>query len=290
MVHDVGKPPSTSNSSQQLVRAMKMAVETHKERYELEILHRAISPGNIMIRMDVDREEIRFTEIEKDGGLTEGFLTDLELAESPSTLSVTEGRAAANNAAIGAFSVMASSLLETIAQATSKGESVAESVLHLPEHDVESFAWVFLFVVYKAALDTAKDGAKDLKEGLQKEFRGLFPGISPTNILEGRGKLRLRGATDCILQYLKDNVKDTLFRQLLEYIRDDILIPQLPQPKPAETPFRQALRKKNSREANEPPKPVPLATHKILLDAFNLYLTPDDVSKSDDTTESDASD
>ncbi|TBU22784.1 hypothetical protein BD311DRAFT_704984, partial [Dichomitus squalens] len=287
MVHDVGKPPSTSNSAQRLVCTMKMAVEVaHEERYELEILHRAISPSNIMIRMDVDREEIRLTKIEKDGGLTEGFLTDFELAEGPWS----DNTPRRNDAVTGTFSVMASSLLQAIAQEAKKGKLVAKSVPHLAEHDVESFAWVFLFVVYKAALDITKDGAKELKGRLRKEFQGLFPGISPTNILEGRAKLGLGGATDCIEEYLGDPSKDPLFKdslfaQLVLLIRDEILIPRLPQPKPAETPFRQALMKK-SRKANEPPKPEPL-THKILLDAFNLYITLDDVSKGDEATESD---
>ncbi|TBU54299.1 hypothetical protein BD310DRAFT_828283 [Dichomitus squalens] len=243
----------------------------------------------IMIRMNVSRHENQIQELEKDVELTEGFLTDFELAEGPWS----DDTPKRNDIVTGTFSVMASSLLETIAQATSKGESVAESVLHLPEHDVESFAWVFLFVVYKSALDIAKDGTKALKEDLQNEFRALFPGISPSTILKARDGLRHRGASDCVVKHLRDQWKDPLFPDLVLLIRDEILIPRLPQPMPAPTSLRAAFLK--SRKANEPPKPEPL-THKILLDAFNLYLKLDDISKGDDVskgdeaTESDASD
>ncbi|TBU38501.1 hypothetical protein BD309DRAFT_994414 [Dichomitus squalens] len=81
--HDVGKPLWRFNGHPQLVRAMKMALEAHEKLCELGVLHRDISPGNIMIRMNVSRHENQIQELEKDVELTEGFLTDFELAEGP---------------------------------------------------------------------------------------------------------------------------------------------------------------------------------------------------------------
>ncbi|TBU22785.1 hypothetical protein BD311DRAFT_124793 [Dichomitus squalens] len=248
----------------------------HRELCELGILHRDISPGNIMIRMAINRDASTITEEDMDIKDTQGFLTDFELAEIIPSSETGGTTTATDDAVTGTLSVMASPLLQAIISLRSlskESQDATVAPIHTQEHDIESFGWVFFFVVYKAAVDFSPTHLGDLRKDLTAEFKELFPGISPTQILQGRLRLKREDANTHTLEYIDHHLKDPNFKDLFAFIRKYVLDPRLPRADTEPNDFDSAILEENDLDAavfQQPP--APHLTHKLIHSAFVRYL------------------
>ncbi|PIL26920.1 hypothetical protein GSI_10058 [Ganoderma sinense ZZ0214-1] len=262
---DVGKPLWKYKSEEQLFRAMHMALVAHRDLCSLGILHRDISAGNILIRLNpVKLEEGKFEEREMDIEKTEGFLTDFEFASLPRSES--EGpQTVRGDQMTGTVAFMASSLLRDIWNAK-PGEAVSRT----EAQDIESFAWVFVYVVYKHALENFKM-KQDEKKALKDEFDRYFPGRSANTVLRARVMMGLPDSNQHILQHLQNNVEHPEhFCDIFTSIWEEVLVAKLPRTNTAQKSlFRTQIVK--SWSLSQVPAPRPLV-HVNLLECFEGYL------------------
>ncbi|EED80749.1 predicted protein [Postia placenta Mad-698-R] len=166
----VGRPLWEYESELELLLGVRAALDAHEFLCDQGIIHRDISPGNILLR---DRSYN--PDSEPDGG--EGFLTDLEFARIPDAVTVIEG--------VGESQRTHTRWREHGAPLTGNVQFMALDILragngsieHTACHDVESFIWVLGYCVLRKLLNTLKDkvprrdpGRKAVEEAFHDAF------------------------------------------------------------------------------------------------------------------------
>ncbi|OJT02312.1 hypothetical protein TRAPUB_7169 [Trametes pubescens] len=209
VLNDFGKSLWKYSSGEELMDAMYTAVSAHQDLYKRGFLHRDVSAGNILIRVHTVYHpanpekslEERF-EME-DLPITEGFLTDLELASYPVADPASKE---AGETMTGTVAFMATELL--------KAAVAGKTITRTAAHDLESFCWVFIYSLYLRALRDAPKGQK--RTALQREYRQIFAAISCGELLEKRyvslpsDQDQFLENIDCLRAHLDDLQETTL--------------------------------------------------------------------------------
>ncbi|PPQ70566.1 hypothetical protein CVT25_012036 [Psilocybe cyanescens] len=163
VLRTVGRPMWEYKSEMDLLTGFRDAVQAHMELYDKGILHRDISPGNVLL-----------TEIPNGG-----FITDVEFAHIQkstmqnfeSTVTINRGTGvSANGIAQGTAQFMARAILEA--------NDANLPIVHEAAHDVESFIWVLSYSVMRNLLIRAseepskefQDSCNSLREIYQEAF------------------------------------------------------------------------------------------------------------------------
>ncbi|KAH9884404.1 hypothetical protein C8Q73DRAFT_362168 [Cubamyces lactineus] len=178
----VGKPLWKWSSLLEFASALLDVVKAHKALSAIGILHRDISPGNVLIRVEAKLTEetrLRPRSIElKEPPHDEigGFLADFEFA---SIKSEPEHLKMPGDAISGTPMFMSTKLL----YASTKKERVSRTV----EHDLESLCWTIIYALYARALeDTDQQKDDEMRHALNQEFFLIFSAVSTHKLLRLR--------------------------------------------------------------------------------------------------------
>ncbi|KAH9891300.1 hypothetical protein C8Q73DRAFT_837842 [Cubamyces lactineus] len=195
ILKDYGIPLYKFRTITEMLRAVSAVVKGHRVLARAGILHRDISPGNIMIRLPNPQVEtqngkltLKHPQFE---GQTQsaGFLMDFEFASLPNG----EDRVGQSNdiddipkdgmTGLGLF--MATEVLMSVAQDI--------AITRTASHDLQSVLWSILYVVYYDAHTKLNDSSRStrarlsaIRDGLQKEYALLFSASSVENLLASR--------------------------------------------------------------------------------------------------------
>ncbi|KAF9802943.1 hypothetical protein IEO21_09794 [Rhodonia placenta] len=178
----VGRPLWEYESELELLLGVRAALDAHEFLCEQGIIHRDISPGNILLR---DRSYN--PDSEPDGG--EGFLTDLEFARIPDAVTVIEG--------VGESQRTHTRWREHGAPLTGNVQFMALDILragngsieHTACHDVESFIWVLGYCVLRKLVNTLKDKVPRRDPGrkaVEEAFHDAFGHNNVRSVLKSR--------------------------------------------------------------------------------------------------------
>ena len=158
----IGRPLHTFQSLSELLQVFRDVIKCHRSLYKAKILHRDISPGNMIILDGQDREKPK------------GVLIDLDSAVELSEESATE------SGIIGTRPFMAIGVLK--------------SEFHTYRHDLESLLYVFLWTVITNHTEETPETSKlrqwsngdwhelALRKSLdmdQENFRGILEEFTP---------------------------------------------------------------------------------------------------------------
>ncbi|EPQ53834.1 hypothetical protein GLOTRDRAFT_131164 [Gloeophyllum trabeum ATCC 11539] len=128
----VGIPLHRFKSTKQLLLAIRDAINGHRNMCQKGVIHRDISPNNIMISVDPER----------DG---HGFLIDPELALAPTMANYAEE----STIFTGTLAFVANERLAEIETAVEEIGLRAVKTAHQAWHDLESVFWVLLFILLR---------------------------------------------------------------------------------------------------------------------------------------------
>ncbi|EPQ50815.1 hypothetical protein GLOTRDRAFT_50043, partial [Gloeophyllum trabeum ATCC 11539] len=185
ILRSVGRPLWEYNSDLELLKGWLAALNAHEFLSSRKVLHRDVSPGNILLAADPEKAEAG----------SEGFLSDLEYAHIQDILEtkvevierepVKRGRTAEDKAKRGApltgtRHFMSSKLLSAVGRGS--------PTKHVVEDDIESFVWSLGYAVMRKAV-TATNGNKDEKEAHElymTSFKKAFSHLSAQAILDNR--------------------------------------------------------------------------------------------------------
>ncbi|EIW56241.1 uncharacterized protein TRAVEDRAFT_73812 [Trametes versicolor FP-101664 SS1] len=209
VLNDFGKSLWEYSSGEELMDAMYTAVSAHLNLYKRKFLHRDISAGNILIRVHtvyqaaIPEKELDERFDTQDLPITEGFLTDFELASYP----VPDPAAKeAGETMTGTVAFMATELLQAVV--------AGKTITRTAAHDLESFCWVFIYTLYLRALRDMPKGQK--RSDLQSEYRKIFAAIGCVELLDKRwvalpsDQDQFLGNIDCLRAHLDDLEEKTL--------------------------------------------------------------------------------
>ncbi|KAJ3018700.1 hypothetical protein NUW54_g271 [Trametes sanguinea] len=193
VVQEVGRPLWKYENLEQLVRAVKCAVEGHRTLCDVGVIHGDIGPGNIMIQTKTelkpwktDSTGTTVYEVEHtfpSSSDTKGFLLGYEFASFPDLR--TGAIQVPEDAFTGRFIFKASEVLMGIHHNTPV--SITRS------HDLQSFLWVILYVVYRRAVEAIPETREvepmEHHERLRAEYNALFTVYGATDLLNSRAAL-----------------------------------------------------------------------------------------------------
>ncbi|KAL0955611.1 hypothetical protein HGRIS_001846 [Hohenbuehelia grisea] len=186
VLQTIGRPLWDFVNYVELMRAFRAAITGHEALVDQGILHRDISPGNIMISAESNPTPGE-----------EGFLMDLEFAKFDEIVHVASVEEiphrttwATPNLSLefhsnleqphGTIQFMASEILESLIQ--------KKPVAHKEHHDLESFAWVFAYVVFRRLLrDTTLP--QSVRLTVRNQYDQSFGGLRLDTVLTQRKSL-----------------------------------------------------------------------------------------------------
>ncbi|KAI0691092.1 hypothetical protein C8T65DRAFT_86497 [Cerioporus squamosus] len=182
ILEDYGKPLWQWSDVKEFVLALRDVVEGHKVLYELGVLHRDISAGNILIRViawfkpPTRHVKAQIATAQPEGEKIGGFLTDFELASvKDKNIATEQPEKKAGDTISGTPLFMATSLL----QASLDEERITRTV----EHDLEALCWVIVYAIFMHALGNTKG---DRRRKLRDEFEQLFCATSIQKLISLR--------------------------------------------------------------------------------------------------------
>ncbi|KAI9065515.1 hypothetical protein FKP32DRAFT_473386 [Trametes sanguinea] len=195
VVQEVGRPLWEYENLEQLVRAVKCAVEGHRTLCDVGVIHGDIGPGNIMIQT---KTELKPWKTDSTGtpvyevehtfpplSDTKGFLLGYEFASFPDLRTCALQPEVPEDALTGRFIFKASEVLMGIHHNT--------PVSRTRSHDLQSFLWVILYVVYRRAVEEIPELREvepmEHHERLRAEHNALFTVYGATDLLNSRAAL-----------------------------------------------------------------------------------------------------
>ncbi|KAI0638795.1 hypothetical protein C8Q77DRAFT_1069052 [Trametes polyzona] len=204
VINDVGKPLWKYSCGEELIRALLAALNGHKALADRGILHRDISPGNILIKLRTEEQAIP---LPSTGTVTRaaiarseappiltgidpqeatGFLTDFEYASLPNDddwVNPQDVDSIKKAGMSGTAMFMASEVLHLI---DSSGDHEVQRTV---SHDLQSFLWTILYVVFKHTMDSlerTKDPKGFQRQIIEEEYRQMFSAISVKGLINLR--------------------------------------------------------------------------------------------------------
>ncbi|TFK83463.1 hypothetical protein K466DRAFT_498420 [Polyporus arcularius HHB13444] len=178
-----GKPLWKWSNLKEFALALRDVVQAHKTLYELGVLHRDISAGNILIRVvarylaPTRHRKAMIDVAQPEDDEIGGFLTDFELAsfKSPDVATSAQAEKKPGETISGTPLFMATTLLRASLDERTTTRTV--------EHDLEALSWVIVYAVYKHALENAP---KRTRDALREEFNSIFSAFSLQELLRRR--------------------------------------------------------------------------------------------------------
>ncbi|KAL0950311.1 hypothetical protein HGRIS_010286 [Hohenbuehelia grisea] len=161
-----------------IVKGIRAAVKGHRRLYSQGILHRDISPGNVLLSLEISPRPGE-----------EGFLTDLEFAHVQNivkpdakaqplwTGSTVDSRPVEQNdrgVMTGTLQFMATQLV----QAMESGVQVEHTV----HHDMESFIWVLAYSVTRRVINLNSRCDQKTKKRMSQFFKDSWGGLTPSTV------------------------------------------------------------------------------------------------------------
>ncbi|KAI0656833.1 hypothetical protein C8Q70DRAFT_1009106 [Cubamyces menziesii] len=198
VLKDYGLPLHKFRTILEMLRAVRAVVKGHRVLARAGILHRNISPGNIMIRLSnpqVKRDQFGKLSLEhsQPEGPTQsaGFLMDFEFASLPNgedrVGQSSDINSLPKDGMTGQGLFMATEVLISVARDI--------AIIHTASHDLQSVLWAILYAIYRNAhtkLDddilsrNTKTRLSTIKDGLKKEYSLLFSASSVEDLLASR--------------------------------------------------------------------------------------------------------
>ncbi|EED78000.1 predicted protein [Postia placenta Mad-698-R] len=181
----VGRPLWEYESELELLLGVRAALDAHEFLCDQGIIHRDISPSNILLR-----DKTYDPDSEPDGG--EGFLIDLEFARPPDVVTATEGVGDSQRSysrwihrgapLTGNVQFMALDILRAI-------KNRSTSIEHTASHDVESFIWVLGYCVLRKLVNKLVNKVPSTdpgREAVEEAFHDAFGHNNVRSVLISR--------------------------------------------------------------------------------------------------------
>ncbi|TFK36489.1 hypothetical protein BDQ12DRAFT_241892 [Crucibulum laeve] len=194
LLHSIGRPLWEYSSEKELLQGIRAALSAHRFLCDQGILHRDISPGNIMLSSAGTQPQ--------EGA--EGFLMDLEFAHiKHSSLDITTHTAVPPVRAPGGRMTAPTQRSHTSFEDVKRGATMTgtaqfmareildailgnEQIEREPRHDVESFVYVLGYSVMRKSVLGSRNFDQHTRERLHRSFYSVFGRMRLDDILKER--------------------------------------------------------------------------------------------------------